>query len=159
MAWEIQYQNIVDSARKPLVAWCCVVLLGVLIVMSGLSTVRLLNFKPVVDMPKATVHASPKIIDTSSLHLFGIAPAKDIPLSSLNLHLRGVLTGAAPQVIVSGGTSLDKVYHRGDSLPGGAVIKTILPNAIIIIYNHRMQRLLLPDKRLVFSPAPKPWGK
>ena len=87
----------------------------------------------------------------------GISPITD---SKLRLKLVGILSAADPehsQVIVRTENGQDAVLKVGDSISGSvAVLKTILPDGIVILHNGALERLSLPKNELRFEAPPKP---
>lgn len=93
----------------------------------------------------------------AAAHLFGIAAesaaagganAKNAPETTLDLKLIGVAAGrdgALSQAIIAGGNHGEETtYAVGATLPGGAVIKEILPDRVIIAHSGRLEALRLP---------------
>lgn len=60
------------------------------------------------------------------------------------------------QVIIKVGGGPEKVYSIGDSLPGGAIIKRISPDAIVVLHNGALESLSLPKNELIFEAPAKP---
>ncbi|WP_367605839.1 type II secretion system protein N [Legionella sp. W05-934-2] len=84
--------------------------------------------------------------------------AKDIQQADLDFVLVGVLYSENvkdSQVIVRQSNQEEKFYHMNDSLPGGAVVKKITENSVIILYDGKLQQLSLPKDSLAFEPKPK----
>lgn len=91
----------------------------------------------------------------AAAHLFGTASAKsrrqaaaDAPETSLDLSLLGVAagtSGAPSQAIISSGSNGQQdTYAVGATLPGGAVIRQILPDRVVIAHDGRLESLRLP---------------
>lgn len=106
----------------------------------------------------ATVKPLP---DVASWHLFGdygVIRAGMLPITELDLKLEGVFYATDPKrslVLVSSPNVKLKPYRVGDKLPGGAKIKEILPNGVIIDYDNQLQNLPLKKPTLEFAPKPK----
>jgi len=92
-----------------------------------------------------------------SKHLFGKAnivqgQAVDAPETKLNLKLSGVI--ASPSVedalafIAPGKSAREKAYKVGDNLPGGAILKAISGDRVLLEYRGRMETLTLHRKIL-----------
>lgn len=90
-----------------------------------------------------------------SAHLFGIAGASsaqasavNAPKTSLDLTLLGVAAGAGQfpsQAIIANGSNQNQhTYSVGATLPGGAVIRTIEADRVVIAHNGRLESLPLP---------------
>lgn len=50
----------------------------------------------------------------------------------------------------------ERMFHVGDTVPGGAVIKRIMPDGVLLMRAGAMERLSLPKNELKFEPMPKP---
>ncbi|WP_126452299.1 type II secretion system protein N [Sulfuriflexus mobilis] len=92
-------------------------------------------------------------------HLFGnaglVAVSKGptvAPETKLNLLLRGVIASPeqvnAVAIVADGNKAEDKAYGIGDSLPGGAEVKEIYSDRVIIEYRGRAETLTLRRKLL-----------
>ncbi len=90
-----------------------------------------------------------------SAHLFGVASgsaatqaAVNAPTTSLDLTLLGVAAGAGQfpsQAIIANGSNQNQhTYSVGATLPGGAVIRTIEADRVVIAHNGRLESLPLP---------------
>jgi len=90
-----------------------------------------------------------------SAHLFGVAEhsasnqaAVNAPKTSLDLTLLGVAAGAGhfpSQAIIANGSNQNQhTYAVGATLPGGAVIRTIEAERVVIAHNGRLESLSLP---------------
>lgn len=90
-----------------------------------------------------------------SAHLFGVAgnsaatqAAVNAPQTSLDLTLLGVAAGAGQfpsQAIIANGSNQNQhTYSVGATLPGGAVIRTIEADRVVIAHNGRLESLPLP---------------
>ncbi|MEA3412635.1 MAG: type II secretion system protein GspC [Pseudomonadota bacterium] len=91
----------------------------------------------------------------ASLHLFGAAnapatverrPDETAPETRLNLTLRGVFStgGEDALAIVSSQGGDEQFYKVGDNVQGGAILKAVYPNRIIIERGSRRETLTLP---------------
>ncbi len=88
------------------------------------------------------------VTNLASLHLFGQyrESASNLPLTSLPLLLNGtemsVQTGQKSfALITSRGSSKTTVYAVGDIVPGGAVIKQILKQSVVLDNNGNLEQL------------------
>lgn len=101
----------------------------------------------------ATDSASPAAFDINTLvsrHLFGIAgtpqAAGNAPETTLALTLSGIASDSRPHasraIILAGGTQ--QTYAEGAQLPGGAVIKAILADQVLLSLNGHIEALRLP---------------
>jgi general secretion pathway protein C len=88
----------------------------------------------------------------ANLHIFGKASkAKadtppDAPKTRLNLTLHGVFASEdedAMAIISSGGAN-ERYYHIGDAIPGGATLKAVYPDRVLLERNAKTETLPLP---------------
>lgn len=111
--------------------------------------------------PQATPSAS-----IAALHLFGStdqAPsggAIDAPETRLNLSLNGVIASSDKRVaraFIAAGGGAEKSYRLDASLPGGAILKEIHPDRVILLRGGQFETLRMPKKvdSIVFE-APQP---
>lgn len=95
----------------------------------------------------------------SRFHLFGkaeVASQKGIPTvapeTKLNLVLRGVISSDVPTdaiaIIATRGGANEKGYSPGDRLPGGAELKEIYQDRVILKHRGRFETLTLLRKLL-----------
>lgn len=107
-----------------------------------------------------------KIVDA---HLFGnsqaSAPevaARNAPETSLDLSLAGVAAGSddarSYAIIVSGSSREENTYPVGSTLPGGALIRQILPDRVILAHAGRLETLRLPMAGTSILAAPADFG-
>ncbi|MDH5232353.1 MAG: type II secretion system protein GspC [Gammaproteobacteria bacterium] len=99
--------------------------------------------------------------DISAWHLFGMvqkdmpAPApviEEAPDTSLNLTLKGVFASTDPNsawAIIADGRAEDEIYRINDPLPGGASVREIHPDRVIIFHNNRYETLRLPKDEII----------
>lgn len=91
----------------------------------------------------------------ANAHLFGAAPSpeeqaagENAPETSLDLSLIGIASGSDAQasraIIASGSGQQQKTYAVGAKLPGGAVIRQILPDRIVLARNGHLETLRMP---------------
>jgi len=92
-------------------------------------------------------------------HLFGQASAKKLaqrgetaPETKLNLLLSGVIAAEDAQqavaFVAAGKRAVEKAYGIGDNLPGGAILKEIYEDRVLLEYRGRMENLTLRRKLL-----------
>lgn len=103
----------------------------------------------------------------AQLHLFGSAPKDkapdiaDAPKTRLNLTLLGVYateSNEAIAIIASGGAE-EKIYQVDDTIPGGAVLKSVLPDRVLLERQSKMETLPFPKdaiEGIAFSQAEVP---
>lgn len=82
----------------------------------------------------------------------------NIKKSNLDLKVVGIMFSSkkGSQVLISAGSDIEEAYSVGDKLPGGAVIKRITEDNVVILYNGELESLSLPENELLFEEAPKP---
>lgn len=92
-------------------------------------------------------------------HLFGKALGSgDVPVTQLQFRVTGIVkintaqgnTQSKAYISISGQPS--KIYQMGDSLPYGVKVYDILPNAVILENEGRLEKLPLPRQQLEFKP-------
>lgn len=82
--------------------------------------------------------------------------------SKMNASVIGILYSSdegASQVLIEVPGHANKVFSVGDTIPGGAVIKRIAPEGILLMRGGVMESLSLPKKELNFAPPPQPMGE
>lgn len=100
----------------------------------------------------------------AKLHLFGDPPKvetpdiADAPKTRLNLTLLGVYATESNQAIaiIASGGSEEKIYQVGDAIPGGAVLKAVLPDRVLLERQSKMETLPFPRdaiKGVAFSQS------
>ncbi len=106
------------------------------------------------------VHRSPSMAgNLANLHLFGVvskqAPRASVvpteaPDTQLRLTLRGVIAGSSIKnlAIISDRAGNEETYHIEASLPGGAVLKEIHEDRVILLHNNRFETLRLPQDQI-----------
>lgn len=77
--------------------------------------------------------------------------------SHLQLKLVGVLYSSKlsdSQVILQTNEGEEKIFSVGDTLPGGAVLRSISADGILILFHGELEQLSLPKQSLTFEPKP-----
>ena len=107
---------------------------------------------PVID-PQTTLSERPAAgVDVAELHLFGqvgatLRPAMiEAPETQLNLTLLGTFTADQPDAglaIVADESGDQNAYGAGDELPGGATLREVHLNRVVIEYQGRLESLSL----------------
>ncbi|MDF1684224.1 MAG: type II secretion system protein N [Legionellaceae bacterium] len=85
-----------------------------------------------------------------------------IEQSKLNASIIGILYSSdekASQVLLDVPGHANQVFSVGDTIPGGAKIKRITPEGILLMRSGKMESLSLPKKKLDFAPPPQPMGE
>ena len=83
----------------------------------------------------------------------------DIKQSMLDVQVVGILFAAKEnesQVILRVGGGKEEPYSVGDSLPGGAIIKRISSEGIVVLHNGALESLSFPKNELIFDKPAKP---
>ncbi|MDF1678563.1 MAG: type II secretion system protein N [Legionellaceae bacterium] len=84
--------------------------------------------------------------------------AAGVKRSSLNLSVVGILFASEAtesHVMLELSDHTVKLFRVGDTVPGGAIIKRITPEGILLMHDGVMESLSLPKNELFFSPLPE----
>ncbi len=126
------------------------------------------NHFSIKNTPVNQTENNPRVRETSmeviskipAQHLFGKAtlhPTGDVPISSLQLQLIGILAGLddhTSRVIISEAGGLGKIYRVGDNV-GSIRINAVTPNGVILENSGRLEKLPLKREVLTFQGMPK----
>lgn len=96
--------------------------------------------------------------------LFGVYVSNDltsanVKKSMLNVTIVGILWGnttGQSQVIIRSANGEEKNYAVDESLPGGALIKKIMADGVLVQRDGELESLSLPKDTLSFDPAAAP---
>jgi general secretion pathway protein C len=96
--------------------------------------------------------------------LFGVYVSNDlngtnVKKSMLHITLVGVLLGNTEensQVIIRSANGEEKNYKVQDKIHGGALIKRIMPDGILVEHDGNLESISLPKNELFFEPVAKP---
>ncbi|MFC3907772.1 type II secretion system protein N [Legionella dresdenensis] len=83
----------------------------------------------------------------------------DIKQSRLDLSVLGIMYSEKEdesQVLLKAAQGEEKTYVIGDTVPGGAVIKRITENGIVVLHNGALESLSLPKNELIFDRPAQP---
>jgi general secretion pathway protein C len=84
----------------------------------------------------------------------------DVKQSMLNLTVVGIMfadnSEETSHVIIRSAGGREQTFGIGDSLPGGAIIKRITSDGVLIGRNGSLERLSLQKNALTFEPPAKP---
>ncbi|KTD63361.1 type II secretion system protein N [Legionella spiritensis] len=86
----------------------------------------------------------------------------DIKQSMLDAEIVGIMYSSQEknsQVLIRIGGGEEKTYVVGDKLPGGAIIKRISPDSVVVLHNGSLESLSLPKIKLRFEEPAKPLFK
>jgi type II secretion system protein C len=111
-----------------------------------------------IAMPAQISEEKPQdFLEISDWHLFGQAdvalasPSGAVPETQLQLKLQGVLTTSEhyhnAHAIIETSKQIQKTYKINDELPGGATLKAIENDKIIILRNNRQESLSLERQK------------
>lgn len=144
-----------------------VVILAFVLVLSFItyqiiSFYQFIHHKLVTNSTAVTV--KPKFKESKSVlavSLFGeyLPNSDSIKASSLDLKVVGISFSGkseSSQVIIQSANGEERVYFAGDKLPGGAEIRKINKNHVVISYNGELQRLNLLNSSLKFEKPLQP---
>ncbi|HVT63061.1 MAG TPA: type II secretion system protein N [Legionellaceae bacterium] len=99
-----------------------------------------------------------------NVHIFGeyvpkILGDASVKPSELNVSIAGIVFSPEnhmSQVIINISDGDSRSFSVGDTLPGGAKIKQITPDGVIIEREGELESLSLPKNDLIFEPLPTP---
>lgn len=143
--------------RKNELPWIIAAVVILLTVSTLISRIDYFTLRPPATQPATKISAHP--IQLASMHLFGLFSDDfdDLPETQLQLSLQG--TGVDPHnaklssaIIASSGSNNASIYHIDDNLPGGALIKDILFDRIVIDNNGELQKLSMKIPTLQNQP-------
>ncbi|MDP3706443.1 MAG: type II secretion system protein N [Legionellaceae bacterium] len=83
----------------------------------------------------------------------------NIKRSTLNLHVVGILYSTRKndsQVIIRTSDGEEKAFKMGDAIPGGAILKQISTDGVLVKHDGVLESLSLPKNELIFDAPPKP---
>jgi len=115
--------------------------------------------KPIVVLNKSIPHKKINYDVIFGAYVPADITTANIKQTMLNLELAGILFADQleySQVIIRTAGGEERNYRMGDSLPGGAEIKRILPDGILLQHNGSLERLNLPKNDILFQPVAKP---
>lgn len=83
----------------------------------------------------------------------------EIKQSMLDVKIVGIMFSGEEknsQVVLQVAGGKEEYYVIGDTLPGGAVIKRISPEGVVVLHNGVLESLSLPKNQLLFDPPEQP---
>lgn len=113
--------------------------------------------EPASTAPEPTSRLTIPDVSLAELPLFGDAQAtkpqtasntRNLPETDLSLVLRGALAAGGDypaSALIEGPEGDTEVYQVGDRLPGNALLRTVLPNRIIIERGGKLENLYFPE--------------
>ena len=142
---QIRYTTVLLSG---LVVWLLIKMLWLLLV----PTEQILQ--PATISTSSTANAYSPQPELSSAHLFGVYEEKQLvshyrnaPETSLNLVLRGIVSGATDQdgfAIIGDSRGREAVYRVGKELPGGGEVRGIFFDRVVLFRAGGYETLRLP---------------
>ena len=175
-----QVMDWLQGSRGQRAARISALLLGVWIIWRFAALTWFLVPRPELPTPPVTVAPPVKpaaqsgnaqaIASLQQFHLFGMAaapaaPAKqgpiDAPDTRLNLTLKGALSSDVQEearAIIAAAGGEEKTYAIGAEIPGGARLREIYPDRVILERGGRYETLRLPRDASAVAPAPRRQG-
>lgn len=162
MKFDISYLLSGKYAQWIIISVCTLFFILILMELSSLFMIRdKIDVIPKPPSPTEQSQTDDKIIYSS---LFGdYVPVDlneaDIKQSMLNVELVGILLAdnmEDSQVIIRDAGGEEHNYRIGDPISGGAVIKRIMVDAVVVEHDGSLERLNLIKDELTFEPAAKP---
>jgi type II secretory pathway component PulC len=91
-----------------------------------------------------------------STHLFGQSLSGEMPISSLQMRVTGIVKveneeGSLSKAYISVSGQPSKIYQKGDNLPHGVRIYAITPDSVILERDGQLEKLPLPREKLEFK--------
>lgn len=83
----------------------------------------------------------------------------EIKQSMLDVQIVGIMFAskeAQSQVVLRLSGGKEENYTIGDVLPGGAIIKRISPDGVVVLHNGSLESLSLPKNELIFDLPERP---
>lgn len=124
----------------------------------GLTLYRTLNSSQNIDIEQMSKpHRPPQALSVKDFDLlFGSNDnievqnkSAEIPNTKLSLTLKGALTDInhknEDSSAIIQGSNQEQLYSLGDTLPGGATLKEIFPDHVILSRNGQLEKLFFPD--------------
>lgn len=144
-----QWRNLAENPQ-PLIFAACLVVLALLIGNELWSSTHALLYRPAVaanSVPQGNA-AQSFAKQIGDAHLFGrAAGAGSLPETSLQLTLRAVFTATDPQAasaVIEAADGKAQVIRVGNSVSGGAVLKEVHANRVVIERDGALETLVFP---------------
>ncbi|STX51240.1 general secretion pathway protein C [Legionella busanensis] len=144
----------------------------VFLIMASLFFYQIMNFlkqdlsvnisaQPTINNAKQIKITNNSLIFTKPLfgNYIPVINEVDIKESTLDVELVGIMfspNSGDSQVIIKDTAGEERTYIVGDTLPGGAVVKRINENGVVVLYNGSLESLGLPKIELLFNKPAKP---
>lgn len=132
-------------------------------IISGISALRpqkTVNIPPKVLQKEAEINSQSALFKKNifGLYVADVSVDSEIKQSTLDAQILGILFSPDEkdsQAIIRVGGGPESYYQIGDTLPGGAVIKQISKEGVIVLYRGALESLSLPKNELLFEPPVK----
>ncbi len=162
--------DIEDKLLRPIAAQIIFLLVAALLgyeLISGIVTYYHLHSElklPVQSAQRQPVTKRSTIAQSLNTQIFGEYMPKElvdanVKPSGLNLSLVGILFSIKnneSNAIINVSEGNSRLFSVGDAVPGGAKIKQITPDGVILEREGELESLSLPKNELTFEPLPKP---
>lgn len=150
-----KYSNFIKDFRVALV----LILVSGFFMLNNLWQVTEIRFLEVkqptpISAPLADSTTTLNIPSIASWHLFGLYNQSviEVPKTKLQLSLQGIALSLYSEkdshAIITAPNQPIKVYQVGDTVPGGAVIRQIFRDQVILDDNGRLESLNLPVPKI-----------
>ncbi len=103
------------------------------------------------------INNSAQLVSLPNTHLFGKAPSSDLPITSLDLRLLGIMRAIPARfssALISVQGAAAKSYEVGDHLPGGLILAKITTNNVILNNAGEFEKLPLMRQLPKWKKAP-----
>lgn len=143
--------------KSSILPYALLVFLGLLMFFTFLNTIMTLKSPTTINIAEVTDHPTinvAKLRPVADLHLFGkfVNNLNDLPQTLLNLTLQGIAYSADPntpsRAIIATRNAMPQVYQVGQTLAGGAMIKEIRRDLVVLEDNQQLESLKLPVPKL-----------
>ncbi len=140
------------TLQQPRIIKTVVVVLIILLIISVVQLIQV-SMKPMQTPTKEEVVAAEQSQAFKPSPLFGVSPKLGLMQQTrLNLTLKGTFSASsstAGAAVITAPNASDKVYIVGETVPGGAIIREIEADYIVLEYEGNREILRLPQgKRL-----------
>jgi len=140
--------------RTPLLITAVFVFLMIISLAQMIQTLAFSQNDSLATSPDASLATPHKQASIAQFHLFGRYKESltELPPTQLQLTLEGIGLGVSSEqdsrALIAGPNTPTKIYKVGDVVPGGAVIRHIFRDRIILDDNSRLEELKLPVPKI-----------
>lgn len=151
-------------SRAIVLRMVCIFLTALILweLVSGIATLFTLN-KPIPFQEIPSLKATQEKVSNVGLTtpFFGeyVPNGSDVKESRLNLKVVGILFSSqegSSFVILHAEGAGDQLFNVGDFVPGGAIIRRITADGVLVERNGALESLSFPKNELIFQAQPKP---